>query len=84
MKTTYIVQGFNWQETGKDTRLMGYLPFLFKTEKKARNKALTLSVSRKYIGVITTSQERNEDTGEYGEVKILVRYGELPSELEED
>ena len=82
MKTTYIVQGFDWHKIGKDTRLMGDMPLMFKTEHEALIRAEKLSDKR--AGVIAAKQEYDEETGEYGEVKILVRYGEVPPELGED
>ena len=82
MKTTYIVQGFSRQKEGKKTKLIADTAFQFKTEHEALIRAEKLSDKR--AGVIAAKQEYDEETGEYGEVKILVRYGEVPPELGED
>ena len=51
----------------------------FKTEHEALIRAEKMSNMR--TGVIAAKQEYDEDTGEYGEVKILAKYGELPPDL---
>lgn len=77
MKTTYIVQGYSKQKDGKKTKLIADTALSFKTEQEALIRAEKMSAVR--VGVIAASQEYDEDTGEYGEVKILAKYGELPA-----
>ena len=77
METTYIVQGFSKQKDGKKTKLIADTAMQFKTEHEALMRAEKMSSIR--VGVIAASQQYDADTGEYGEVKILVKYGELPA-----
>ena len=79
MKATYIVQGFSKQKDGKNTKLIADTAMQFKTEHEALIRAEKMSTMR--TGVIAAKQEYDEDTGEYGEVKILAKYGELPPGL---
>lgn len=77
MKTVYIVQGFSRQITGKKSTLIADTAIPCTSEHEALNRAERLAEKR--VGVIAVAQEYDEDSGEYGQLKVLIKYGELPA-----
>lgn len=76
MKTTYIVQPFIRQGSGKTSKLITDTVIQCSTAEEAIRRADRFSEIR--AGVIAVSQEYDEDTGDYGELKVLAKYGEIP------
>lgn len=76
MKTAYIVQTFTRQGSGKQSKLFPDTPVQCSTAEEAINRAERFSGIR--TGVIAISQAYDEETGDYGELKVLVLYGEIP------
>ena len=73
MKTVYIVQGFSRQ----GTKLISDTAIPCRNELEALNRAERLADKR--AGVIAVAQEYDEDSGEYGELTVLAKYGEIPA-----
>lgn len=76
MKTAFIVQSFTRQGSGKDSKIFSDPPIQCNTLEEAINRAERFSEIRS--GVIAISQKYDEDTGDYGELKILAKHGEIP------
>lgn len=76
MKTVYMVQGFSRQTSGKKSTLIADTAIPCSSEHEARVRTERLADKR--AGVIAVAQEYDEDSGEYGELKLLAKYGELP------
>ena len=77
MKTVYIVQGFSRQTSGKKSTLVADTAIPCHNEHEAMIRAERLAEKR--AGVIAVAQEYDEDSGEYGELKLLAKYGEIPA-----
>lgn len=77
MKTTYIVQTFTRQGTGRKSRLVNDSPMQFNSADEAIRRAEKFSKTK--LGVIAISQQYDEDTGEMGEGKVLAQFGEVPA-----
>ncbi len=73
MKTTYIVQPFIRQ----GSQLITDTPIQCSSADEAIRRADKFSTIR--AGVIAVSQEYDEDSGDYGELKVLAKYGEIPA-----
>ena len=73
MNTVYIVQGFSRQ----GTKLIADTALPCNSEHDALSRAERLADKR--AGVIAVAQEYDEDSGEYGQLKVLAKYGELPA-----
>lgn len=82
MKITYVVQGYNKQKSGKQTKLVADTPIQYKNEAEAVNRAERMSTKK--VGVIAFAQEFDEATDEYGDTKILAKFGELPAGLADE
>lgn len=76
MKTTYIVQPFIRQGSGSSSKLIADTPIQCTTKEDTIRRADRFSEIR--AGVIAVSQEYDEETGDYGELKVLAKYGEIP------
>lgn len=72
MKTAYIVQPFIQQ--GK--KLIPDTPIQCTTPEDAIRRAERFSEIR--AGVIAVSQQYDESTDEFGEIKVLAKYGDIP------
>lgn len=73
MKTAYIVQSF----TKQGSQLITDTPIQCSSIEEAIRRADKFSEIR--AGVIAVSQEYDEETGEFGELKVLAKYGEIPA-----
>lgn len=73
MKTAYIVQSF----TKQGSQLITDTPIQCSDADEAIRRADKFSTIR--AGVIAVSQEYDEETGDYGELKVLAKYGEIPA-----
>ena len=73
MKTAYIVQPF----TKQGSQLITDTAIQCNSADEAIRRADKFSSIR--AGVIAVSQEYDEETGDYGELKVLAKYGEIPA-----
>ncbi len=73
MKTAYIVQSF----TKQGSQLITDTPIQCSSIEEAIRRADKFSAIR--AGVIAVSQEYDEETGDFGELKVLAKYGEIPA-----
>lgn len=73
MKTAYIVQSF----TKQGSQLITDTPIQCSSIEEAIRRADKFSEIR--AGVIAVSQEYDEETGDFGELKVLAKYGEIPA-----
>jgi len=73
MKTAYIVQSF----TKQGSQLITDTPIQCSNADEAIRRADKFADIR--AGVIAISQEYDEETGDFGELKILAKYGEIPA-----
>lgn len=79
MKTIYVVQTFSRQISGKKSSLIADTPISCGTAAEAENRAERIADKR--AGVIAISQEYDEDTGDYGKLVVLVKYGDIPPNI---
>lgn len=82
MKTTYVVQCFSKQKNSKKNELVPDTPLQFKTEHEAVGRAERMTDKR--IGVVAFSQDFDEATDEFGDMKVLFKFGELPAGLSDE
>ncbi len=73
MKTAYIVQSF----TKQGSQLITDTPIQCSSADEAIRRADKFADIR--AGVIAISQEYDEETGDFGELKVLAKYGEIPA-----
>lgn len=73
MKTAYIVQSF----TKQGSQLVTDTPIQCSNADEAIRRADKFADIR--AGVIAISQEYDEETGDFGELKVLAKYGEIPA-----
>ncbi|HIW07668.1 MAG TPA: hypothetical protein H9889_10150 [Candidatus Ignatzschineria merdigallinarum] len=73
MKTAYIVQSF----TKQGSQLITDTPIQCSNADEAIRRADKFADIR--AGVIAISQEYDEETGDFGELKVLAKYGEIPA-----
>lgn len=73
MKTAYIVQSF----TKQGSQLITDTPIQCSNADEAIRRADKFTDIR--AGVIAISQEYDEETGDFGELKVLAKYGEIPA-----
>lgn len=73
MKIAYIVQSF----TKQGSQLITDTPIQCQNADEAIRRADKFSEIR--AGVIAVSQEYDEDSGDFGELKVLAKYGEIPA-----
>lgn len=73
MKTAYIVQSF----TKQGSQLITDTPIQCNNADEAIRRADKFADIR--AGVIAISQEYDEETGDFGELKVLAKYGEIPA-----
>ncbi|WP_077928043.1 hypothetical protein [Wohlfahrtiimonas populi] len=76
MKTAYIVQTFTRQGNAQSSKLFNDPAVQCNTAEEAMNRAERFSEMR--AGVLAISQAYDETTGDYGEMKVLAHYGEIP------
>lgn len=77
MKIVYVVQSFSRQVSGTKSTLITDTAIPCSTEHEAVIRAERLADKR--AGVIAVSQEYDEDSGEYGNLIVLAKYGEIPA-----
>lgn len=73
MKIAYIVQTF----TKQGSQLITDTPIQCASADEAIRRADKFAGIR--AGVIAVSQEYDEETGDFGELKVLAKYGEIPA-----
>lgn len=73
MKIAYIVQTF----TKQGSQLITDTPIQCTSADEAIRRADKFADIR--AGVIAVSQEYDEETGDFGELKVLAKYGEIPA-----
>lgn len=76
MKTAYIVQTFTRQGNAHSSKLFNDPAIQCHTAEEAINRAERFSTMR--AGVLAIAQAYDETTGDYGEMKVLAHYGEIP------
>ncbi len=76
MKTAYIVQTFTRQGNGQSSKLFNDPAVQCASAEEAINRAERFSELR--AGVLAISQAYDETTGDYGDMKVLAHYGEIP------
>lgn len=77
MKTAYIVQSFMEMGSGKNVKLISDHPIQCSSAEEAINRAERFADKR--VGVIAVSQVYDEDSGDFGEVKVLATFGKIPN-----
>lgn len=73
MKTAYIVQTF----TKQGSQLIADTPIQCSNADEAIRRAEKFAEIR--AGVIAVSQEYDEETGDFGELVVLAKAGEIPA-----
>lgn len=76
MKTAYIVQTFTKQGHDKSSKLFNDPAIQCTSSEEAINRAERFADIR--AGVLAISQAYDETTGDFGEMKVLAHYGEIP------
>lgn len=73
MKTAYIVQSF----TKQGSQLITDTPIQCNNADEAIRRAERFAEIR--AGVIAIAQEYDDETGDFGELKVLAQYGDIPA-----